>query len=255
MKTHILGTIACYLYSQLVYPASFDCDKASGFVEKSICSSASLSTLDDKLSNAYSKAIDEADDPASVKKTQIQWLRNNRNRCNSPECLDRAYKQRIEEIVKFDKYSWKTYTDKTLGISLDYPSNRTVKVDNKYKRVNITGPSLIGASYYISFELSQGDFKKAIRNTEIFERQNGKWVAIIGPGNNEAADMIAGNGWKGIKTIISCGVSDKETGIHATGECLWAILSDGKRYAVANTQGMVEIDNRIIKTIMSFHFL
>jgi len=70
------------------------------------------------------------------------------------------------------------------------------------------------------------------------------------------AESITGNGWQGIKTIITCGVPDKKTGFHAGGAgCLWAIISNDKRSIVADTQGQVGMDENTLKTLMSIKFL
>lgn len=46
------------------------------------------------------------------------------------------------------------------------------------------------------------------------------------------------NGNPGLRAVISCGISDPETGFHAAGgECLWAVVSDGERSAVISSSG------------------
>jgi len=46
------------------------------------------------------------------------------------------------------------------------------------------------------------------------------------------------NGNPGLRAVISCGISDPETGFHAAGgECLWAVVSDGERTAVISSSG------------------
>jgi uncharacterized protein len=243
------------LLTPSVYAAGYDCEKANGFIENAVCTNDSLSSLDDDLSWAYTQALDEAAHPAEIKKAQRDWLINVRNSCKSVKCLDSAYHQRIDAVKKHDKYSWNTFIDKKLGISFAYPSNRTIQVDYGAKRVKIVGPTMSGDDYVVAFAVGRGNLRKAISESDIFERRHGKWVANIGPGENDDAEEISEAGWKGIKTIIACGVEDKETGIRATGECLWAVFSNGHRYAVANTQGSVEIDERLLRTMKSFEFV
>ena len=255
MKVRKLILVISMLLAHSVFAVGYDCDKASGFIENTICTDGSLSSLDDDLSIAYIQALDEAARPADVKKAQRDWLTTVRNSCKSIECLSSAYRQRIDAVKKYDKYSWDTFVDKKLGISFSYPSNRTIRVDYGAKRIKIIGAAMKGDNYIVAFDIGQGDLKKAISESDIFERRNGKWTAKIGPGENDDADEISEISWKGIKTIIACGVVDEETGIHATGECFWAVFGNGRRYAVVNTQGSVEIDERLLRTMKSFGFI
>ena len=58
-----------------------------------------------------------------------------------------------------------------------------------------------------------------------------------GRGTPQAVERFSGAGWRGMRATITCGISDPETGFHAAGgECYWAVLSNGKRAAVANTR-------------------
>lgn len=77
--------------------ASFDCKKASTYVEHSICENSVLSVLDEKLSVSY-KANFSAADPASkpvLKQAQQMWLKEARNQCASVSCIEDAYRSRI----------------------------------------------------------------------------------------------------------------------------------------------------------------
>lgn len=93
---------------------SFDCEKASTKVEKSICNDGGLSLSDRALNKLYKAkmAIPEIRD--SVKKSQLEWLRTERAECENigagdsigndlsrVACLDSAYKERKEELYLF----------------------------------------------------------------------------------------------------------------------------------------------------------
>jgi uncharacterized protein len=80
------------------YSASFDCGKASSFVENAICSNAELSALDDSLSSAYSKALSDPDSSDEIKISQRNWMKN-RNSCQDDACLKKVYSQRINELT------------------------------------------------------------------------------------------------------------------------------------------------------------
>lgn len=245
------------LLLQTAYGASFDCDKARGFVEKNICADKTLSKLDETLSNEYQKALDEADQPFEVKKEEQNWLSKVRNACATVDCLKNSYKQRIAGIKSVKRFSWRTFSDKKFGVEFSYPSNRTIRTDHRNGSIKILAFSMPNSEYVIDFQVGTGNFERAIKDSVIFEKKDGEWVAAIGPSVvNPPAEEISGSGWKGIKTIISCGISDDETGFHAAGgECLWAVFSNGKRYVVANTQGIIGTDERTLKTMMSIKFI
>ncbi len=78
--------------------ASFDCSKAETFVEMSICNDPELSRLDDKLSEAYKAAKAEVANPEMLKKEQILWLKEVRNKCTNVDCLKKVYEERISEL-------------------------------------------------------------------------------------------------------------------------------------------------------------
>lgn len=74
--------------------ASFDCNKASTAIEKTICSDQELSLLDEKLGHEYLRA--KQLDP-SIIESQRSWLRE-RNRCVDAACLLHAYRDRISAL-------------------------------------------------------------------------------------------------------------------------------------------------------------
>src|SRR3990167_2990816 len=71
--------------------ASFDCSKASTEVERNICGTPSLSTLDEQLSATFK--------PLKNKRTfqviESEWLETQRNTCESTECLEDAYDKQV----------------------------------------------------------------------------------------------------------------------------------------------------------------
>lgn len=85
------------------YSASFDCAKASTVVEKSICSNASLSTLDDQLTAIYSKAFKASSAQSELKKQELDWIKTKRNICTTEDCISAAYSSRIAEFNLLDQ--------------------------------------------------------------------------------------------------------------------------------------------------------
>lgn len=248
-----------FFISSLSWSASFDCSEAKTPIEKAICADPIVSKLDYELSDAYHEAIESADQPLTVKKSQKYWIAEIRQKCTSSQCLANAYRKRITELKSVKKYSWKLFHDKKLKIEFIHPSNRSVIVNYGQKTISIEkqigGISMPNSRHIINFEIHSGDFDKAVSESNIFENRDGVWYADIGRFQNPPADSISGQGWKGIKTIITCGIDD-ELGFHAAGgECLWAIISNGKRYIVANTDGILGTDDNTLKTLMSIKFL
>lgn len=93
--TVLISTLAISFTS---HGASFDCTKASSEVEKIICQTPSLSTLDDTLAKAYSNARSKSADIEKLKSEQINWIKNTRQCKNDIECITNSYKKRIAEL-------------------------------------------------------------------------------------------------------------------------------------------------------------
>lgn len=86
--------------------ASFNCSKATGFVERSICQHETLSALDEQLNKVYQAELaylksqnGSAYNLANSKTQQKNWLRYQRNQCHSVNCIGREYQERINEII------------------------------------------------------------------------------------------------------------------------------------------------------------
>jgi uncharacterized protein len=77
---------------------SFDCNKASSPVEKTICGDNALSALDDELNTAYKSALNSASNKQVLKDAQRKWIKEDRNRCKDVQCLTDVYKKRINEL-------------------------------------------------------------------------------------------------------------------------------------------------------------
>ena len=75
---------------------SFDCNKASNFVEKTICNEVDLSKLDVKLDKLYKDALSVYPKP-QLKSEQIAWIKV-RNLCLDKVCIESAYKSRIDKV-------------------------------------------------------------------------------------------------------------------------------------------------------------
>lgn len=79
---------------------SFNCDKASTNVEKSICNDSNLAKLDIKIAMAYEKAIrTNRINSESIKNSQKSWLKV-RDNCLDVECISKSYETRYQELAQ-----------------------------------------------------------------------------------------------------------------------------------------------------------
>jgi len=83
------------------FKPSFDCNIAHSSVEKMICNNKELSLLDVNLNTAYRNFVTSTKgsyDASTIRNEQLEWLRNDRNKCTTEECLVSSYQNRIHEI-------------------------------------------------------------------------------------------------------------------------------------------------------------
>ena len=128
MKLNILFLIVSTLLIPIVtYSASFDCTKASTFVEKTICADSKLSLIDEELNTLYNQIKTNSLYADQRKQSQLAWLKE-RNKCNTKvsneywktKCIREAYEGRIQDLKKMkdpkqftfeliDKISFRNY--------------------------------------------------------------------------------------------------------------------------------------------------
>ncbi len=97
----ILGI--CTLNSN-AHSASFDCNKANTWVEKTICKSSELSKLDDTMARKYKQKLADASDQDYKNNLTIDqrlWLNFQRNTCKDTACLIREYREYLKEEVDY----------------------------------------------------------------------------------------------------------------------------------------------------------
>lgn len=94
--------------------ASFDCNKASTFIEKAICKDAELSTLDSELMGSYKLALEKSGNPNDLKEGQKSWLKNVRNVCQDSTCLKKVYQERISTLKQSPAASSKSNAPKVV---------------------------------------------------------------------------------------------------------------------------------------------
>lgn len=82
------------------YNVSFDCSKASSNVEKLTCSTPMLSQLDGLMTATYKSRMDDSSfgvDKGAFNRNQHAWLKT-KNSCSDVACLNKTYRQRIEDL-------------------------------------------------------------------------------------------------------------------------------------------------------------
>ena len=79
------------------WAATFDCNKASTFVEKAICSDSRLTSIDDQLGRLYKDALAASSNSSALKAEQRAWL-SSRDQCKDSDCVIKAYEARISSL-------------------------------------------------------------------------------------------------------------------------------------------------------------
>ena len=100
MNKKFLLAISIVTLVSSAHAASFDCNKASTYVEKSICSNKDASKLDEDLASKYKDALVNSENPDGLKAEQKSWLKMVRNKCKTVECINDVTNERISELSK-----------------------------------------------------------------------------------------------------------------------------------------------------------
>ena len=94
--------VALSLSTITVNAASFDCDRASTKIERTICSDSYLSELDGKMGRLYHKASRFA----HIKQEQRDWLQHRNRYCGANnDCLYDMTKRRVKTLRRFIRRS------------------------------------------------------------------------------------------------------------------------------------------------------
>ena len=112
MKESLLFIMSATLLFSTAQSASFDCKKASTFIEKAICSNKDASFLDEMLSESYKKALETVSKPEKLREKQMLWLKNVRNKCQNIKCIKNTMESRIDELDLITHESIKSITGK-----------------------------------------------------------------------------------------------------------------------------------------------
>jgi uncharacterized protein len=254
-KTVIALIVAMAAMPRVVAGSSFDCRKAGTIVENMICSSKELSTLDEQLAAAYRSLTLSSGDSEAVREQQRKWLREVRDKCESETCLEGVYRDRLAQLASGRTVRWSSFRDPDLGFEFSYPSSRRVVIGCHGSKhcVALTSGASSPDDYIVAFEVFDGGLRQVAEEHTIFQESGQHWTAK-GRSAEHTVERLAGPGWEGLKATVDCGISDKN-GFHAgIGECLWVVLSNGKRSIVVDTQGLAGIDEDTMRSIQSIRF-
>jgi uncharacterized protein len=97
MRAVAWTALICLVLTPSAQGASFDCAKASSFVEKAICADKQLSGMDDQLARLYKAARAASFSAATLEAEQKFWL-SSRDQCTDAACLKKAYADRIAAL-------------------------------------------------------------------------------------------------------------------------------------------------------------
>jgi hypothetical protein len=151
---------------------------------------------------------------------------------------------------------WRIFRDRALGFAFAYPAGWVTALGCRGSRSCIAvSDSRRGVNRYtLALEVFAGGLDQTATGKAVFHQGPRGWVAS-GRYASHPADQIAGDGWRGLQAVVDCGISD-QGGVHAAaGECLWAVLSNGRISVVADTQGSTPITDEVRHIIHSVRFL
>lgn len=99
MKVFPILILATLFSTSTSYAAGFDCSKAKSPTEKTICSTTSLSDLDEILVLSFNKAVAGSADAKALKTAQQTWLKTREACASNGACITKAYTSRLSELI------------------------------------------------------------------------------------------------------------------------------------------------------------
>ncbi len=94
--TKILSAFSKGKKQAQTYDTSFDCKKAKGFAEETVCTNRDLAQLDNQLGAQIKISLEKSSNTKKIRDEQKDWIKNTRNKCEDKECLVDVYKTRLE---------------------------------------------------------------------------------------------------------------------------------------------------------------
>lgn len=239
---------------------SFDCDRASTRVERLICGDEALKARDEGLADDYRQTLDVAADPDALVRSQRAWLRS-RDGCPDARCVAQAYDDRSVALDNAERAGFATYRNARLGVAFEYMANRRVQpCPDIYEREQCV--MILGRfggrpdEPLMTFQVFNGPLEQVAESEAGFEPRDGGWFTTYGRFQPQTVERFQGPGWTGMQAVITCGISDDETGFHAAGgECYWGVVSDGRRSVLITTDGLAGLDGATRRSVETLRFL
>jgi hypothetical protein len=159
------------------------------------------------------------------------------------------------QFAAADAAEWNVFRDPDLGIEFSYPNSRRVVAGchGSKKCVALIDASAPNNNYLAAFEVFDGPLDIVAGERAVFQKEGEIWRAN-GRSAKYPVESLTGPGWQGLKSVVDCGVSDGSSFHAGAGECLWVVISDGKRSVVADTQGIAGLDQDTMRSILSIRF-
>lgn len=125
------------------------------------------------------------------------------------------------------------------GFSFRYPKSWSVKKNQQC--ISLHQPNaLTNEEYTLNICVQHGTLQQAAESM-IFYNDNGVWMREAGMDSPSPVDIITGEGWKGMQTTQTCGISDEETGLHAAGgTCFMGIVYNASTQLLFDTVGFYQ---------------
>jgi hypothetical protein len=159
------------------------------------------------------------------------------------------------QLAAADAAEWNVFRDPDLGIEFSYPNNRRVAAGchSSNTCVALIDTSAPNKNYVVAFEVFDGPLDIVAGERAVFQKEGENWRAN-GRSAKYPVEMLTGPGWRGLKSVVDCGISDGSSFHAGAGECLWVVISNGKRSVVADTQGIARLDQDTMRSILSIRF-
>lgn len=148
-----------------------------------------------------------------------------------------------------------------LGIAFALPADRTVgdctgDWAQDVPCLTIQGTQDGQTVTFVGLQAFDGPLEQVAREQAGFKPEaDGQWVTTYGRFEPVEVQRITGSGWTGMRAVVTCGISDEETGFHAAGgECLWQVISNGQRSILITTDGTRSLDDQTAATLSSITF-
>jgi len=258
----VATALAAFILAGAAQAQSFDCRATQSRTERLICADKALGKLDGELDMAYRRALDVAADHASLLRGQRAWLKQ-RDACPDAACMRPLYATRLKVLAAMPRAPSKSYRLPGGVGTIGVPVNDTVTSckeaapEERSRCIEIHGRNFGGREMLVRLQVFDQSLERVAREQAGFEKKSGRWMTTYGRFEPVPVETFAGQGWTGMRAVVICGISDPETGFHAAaGECLWEVLSDGRRSILATTDGYGEpedITRPLLATVRFSH--